>query len=217
VIAQRCRDAESDVDGKHALARRNELEAEQKRLVAAFTKGYLSEEDLDAQVERIRAELRMLSGSVSRDAVDDTDAAITAGETLADMASYWGEALAEERRDIVWALLTLNGLVYDLERQAIAGLMPREEMLPVLTLGLTSRWEQRDSGLWLRAEYLPPKRKRINPHAPLPMQYKLDLLQRRHVRELARSGMTVRQLAKHFGVSRTAIWRVLHITAEPND
>lgn len=216
-IAQRCHDAEPESNSKRTLARIKDLEAEQKRLVAAFTKGYLSEEDLDVQVERIQAELHMLSGSASRDADDYTDAAITAGETLADMASYWSEALPEERRDIVWALLQLNGLVYDLERQAITGLISRDEMLPVLALGLENQWEQRDGGMWIRAKHLPPKRKRDNPHAPLPMQYKLDLLQRRQVRELAGSGMSVRQLAKHFGVSRTAIWRVLHITAEPND
>jgi hypothetical protein len=208
-IAQRCCAAESDTDGKRALARMKDLEAEQKRLVAAFTKGYLSEQDLDAQVERIRTELHLLSGSASRDVVDDTDAAITAGETFSDMASYWGEALPEERRDIVWALLKLNGLVYDLERQAIEGLMPRDEMLPVLSLGLGHRWEQRDGALWIRAEYLPAKRRRINPHAPLPMQYKLDDEQRARARDMARAGMTMRKIAEHFGVSPMAIWRAL--------
>ena len=39
----------------------------------------------------------MLSSSERRDADDDTDAVITGGETLADMASYWSEALAEDR------------------------------------------------------------------------------------------------------------------------
>src|SRR5215472_14265842 len=96
--------------GNRALARMKGLEAEQKRLVAAYTKGYLSETDPDAHVERVRAELRMLSGARRRDDADYTNAAITAGETLAGMASYWSEALPEERRDIVWALLQLNGL-----------------------------------------------------------------------------------------------------------
>jgi hypothetical protein len=95
--------------------------------------------------------------------------------------------------------------------------MPREEMVPVLALGLADRWEQRDGGLWVVAEYLPPKRKRDNPQAPFPMQYKLGHLQRRQVRDLARSGMSVRTLATHFGLSRTAIWSVLHLTAEPTD
>src|SRR5581483_410398 len=136
--------------------------------------------------------------------------------TLADMASYWGEALPEERRDIVWALLTLNGLIYDLERGAIVGLIPRDDMFPVLALGLEPRWEPRENGLWLREELLPPKRKRQNPHAPLPMQYKLDLFQRRQAREMAQSGMTIRQIADHFGVSRMTIWRALRAGDEPN-
>jgi hypothetical protein len=146
----------------------------------------------------------VLSISASRDFAEYTDAAIAAGETLADMASYWSEALPEERRDIVWALLKLNGLVYDLERQAIVGLVTREDLLPVLFLGLGNHWEQRDEGLWILDEYLP-------------MQYKLDHLQRQQVREMARLGMTVRQLAIHFGVPRMAIWRTLRVDDERND
>ena len=48
----------------------------------------------------------------------------------------WTEATVEERRDIVWSLLMVGGLVYDLERRAIVGLIPRSPMLPVLALGL---------------------------------------------------------------------------------
>lgn len=59
----------------------------------------------------------------------------------------WREAVAEERRDMVWALLLLGGLVYDLERRAIVGLVPRPDMLPVLSLGLVPRWKPADGGL----------------------------------------------------------------------
>jgi hypothetical protein len=41
-----------------------------------------------------------------------------------DVALAPGE-FPEERRDIVWALLTLGGLIYDLERRVIIGLLPR--------------------------------------------------------------------------------------------
>jgi hypothetical protein len=61
------------------------------------------------------------------------------------MASYWDEALSEKRRDMVWALLTIGGLIYDLERQGIVGivgLVPRPDTLPVLALGLGDQWEQ---------------------------------------------------------------------------
>ncbi|MGZ3676124.1 MAG: hypothetical protein ACXVCO_17610 [Ktedonobacterales bacterium] len=44
-------------------------------------------------------------------------------------------------------MLNLNDLIYDLERQAIVGLLLREDMLPVFALGLELRWEQRDNGL----------------------------------------------------------------------
>jgi hypothetical protein len=217
VLSERCSDNGSASAAARINARRLELEAEQKRLIITFTKGYLSESDLDIQVEHIRKELGMLSAPLMQGAYDNTDAVITAGETLSDMASFWMEALPEERRDIVWALLTPNGLVYDLERAAIVGLTPRDDMLPALALGLESRWEQRAGGLWLCAEHLPPKRKRQDPHAPLPMQYKLDFLERGQAREMARSGMTMRQIAEHFGVSRMAIWRSLNAEEEAID
>jgi len=54
----------------------------------AFTKGYLSEHELDGQVERIRTELQSLPAPEVRTPEECTEAAITAGETLADMASY---------------------------------------------------------------------------------------------------------------------------------
>jgi hypothetical protein len=49
-VAARCDETEGERDdaAKQAQARRVELEAEQKRLVQAFTKGYLAEVDLDA-------------------------------------------------------------------------------------------------------------------------------------------------------------------------
>jgi hypothetical protein len=65
------------------------------------------------------------------------------------MASYWDEALPEERLDldIVWSLLQLGGLLYDLERWAIVGLIPRLDMLHVLTLGLAAQRERRGDEL----------------------------------------------------------------------
>ncbi|GHO66877.1 hypothetical protein KSC_057690 [Ktedonobacter sp. SOSP1-52] len=75
---------------------------------------------------------------------------LSTGEALADMAASWSEAAPKERRDLVGGLLTVEGLVYDLERQVIVGLIPRPSVLPVLALGLqqTGKWEQREGGLW---------------------------------------------------------------------
>lgn len=53
VIATRCSQGTvEEEDTEHIKQRRAELEAEQKRLVTAFTKGYLSEKDMDTQVEK---------------------------------------------------------------------------------------------------------------------------------------------------------------------
>ncbi|GHO54502.1 hypothetical protein [Ktedonobacter robiniae] len=41
-------------DARRIAERRAEFEAEQKRLVTAFTKGYLDEKDLDTQLKRLR-------------------------------------------------------------------------------------------------------------------------------------------------------------------
>jgi DNA invertase Pin-like site-specific DNA recombinase len=124
-IAARCsRNIDEGEDTGRIKQRRAELEAEQKRLVTAFTKGYMAEGDLDAQVERIRSELFTLPFPVEQDAETVKQAALSAGETLLDMASYWSEATPDERRDIVGGLLMVEGLIYDLERQTIVGLIP---------------------------------------------------------------------------------------------
>ncbi len=149
-VAARCAEQTQDPGIERARVRRSELEAEQDRLVNAYAKGFLSEEKLDALVGRIRAELVTLPLPQLHDAEAVTRAALAAGETLSDMAGYWGEASDEERRDMVWALLALGGLIYDLEHQGIVGLIPRPDTLPVLALGLGAGWEQRDEGLWLR-------------------------------------------------------------------
>ncbi|HEY7419492.1 MAG TPA: recombinase family protein, partial [Ktedonobacteraceae bacterium] len=180
-IAERCsQEAEKDDDAERIKRRRVELEAEQRRLVTAFTKGYMTEEELDAQVERIRSELFTLPIPVEQDTEIVTQAAISAGETLADMAAYWSEAIPEERRDMVGGVLMIEGLIYDLERHTIIGLIPKPSVLPVLALGLekTGKWEQRDRGLWLCSEYWPPKRDLTTRNLPPPAHPSLSPAQR---------------------------------------
>ncbi len=144
VIATSCAaEAGRENGNERARVRRAELEAERQRLVGAFAKGYLQEDELDTQVARIRAELQSLPmPTATRSLESMVAAAVTAGETLGDMAGYWDEATPEERRDIVWALLPIEGLVYDLERRVIAGVLPRPDVLPVLALGLEAEWER---------------------------------------------------------------------------
>jgi transposase len=210
-VATRLQSTTTDTAHERTRTRRAELEAEQKRLALAFTKGVISEETLDEQVGRIRAELVTLPLPQTRDTASVTQAALDAGETLADMASYWGEATAEERRDMVWALLVLEGLVYDLERQGIVGLVPRPDTLPVLALGLGEQWEQRaDGGLWLRdgatGGHLRPSGLEDKPpfrSSNLRTQLREEALAR------LRAGQSPQQVADHFGVSYWVILRLL--------
>lgn len=192
------------------LTRRAELEAEQKRLVSTFTKGYISEDDLDTRMERIRAELFALPVPLVQDVDRMRQAALSAGETLLDMAAYWNEATVEERRDILWSLFQIGGLVYDLERRVIVGLIPRPSVLPVLALGLEDmvRWEQYGGGLWLRSQYLPEKHVRDNPHIPPPQPDSLTPEQKYEATALLRQGWSIRQVASHYGVSRGSIHRL---------
>jgi site-specific DNA recombinase len=211
-IAERCMHSaeESDDSTERIKKRRTDLEAEQKRLVTLFTKGYILEDDLDKQMEAIRTELFSLPVPVQRSTQESTQAAISAGETFLDMAGYWSEATSEERRDIVWSLLKLEGLIYDLERVLIIGLLPRESMLPVLALGLekTARWEQRDGGLWLRTEYWPPKLERGKRHLPPPLPSLTPAQQEEAIRLLRDEGMSLRKVAAVLGTSRETIRRL---------
>ena len=138
-------------------------------------------------------------------------AALDAGETLSDMASYWGEATAEEWRDMVWALLALEGLIYDLERQGIVGLAPRPDTLPVLALGLGEQWEQRpDGGLWLRdgatgGQLRPAGLEDKPPFRPGNLRSQL----RDEALAQLRAGQSPQQVADTFGVSYWVILRLI--------
>jgi hypothetical protein len=148
----------------------------------------------------------MLSSVQSVDAC--IQAAIFAGETLVDMASYWVKALPEERRDIVWTMLQFGGMRYDLERRAIVELVPKPEMLDVLALGLSAQWERCGKELRLQASYLPRKLERPE-MAFKPYQRKLDPTECEAARKLVADGKSLRQVAAHFNVSRMAIWRII--------
>jgi hypothetical protein len=213
LIAERCHAlAGSDAGASgRAQARRAELEAERKRLVNAYSKGYLPEAELDAAMDRLQAELRALPPpDETRDVEERIAAAVSAGETLADMAAYWDEATAEERRDIVWALLPAEGLLYDLERRAIAGLLTRPDVLPVLALGLGDAWEARpDGGLWRRDLAGRPVHDREAARKPPPTPAALSPEQQAEALALVRAGQALRRVGAHFGVSHGAIWRLL--------
>jgi site-specific DNA recombinase len=212
MIAARCnaQTESQDHSVEDQLQRRKALEAEQKRLVTAFTKGYLAESDLDTHMGRIREELLTLPLPMTRSNEETTQAAISAGETLADMADYWGEATEEERRDIVWSLLPASGLIYDLERRCIIGLLPRESVLPVLALGLetTGWWEQREKGLWLKEEFLPPKRDRWTWHFGSRTS-NLTSDQQKEAHTMLQQGRSFRFVASQLGTSRESIRRLV--------
>lgn len=210
-VADRCSQSAKEADNQadQLQQRRSDLEAEQDRLVTLFTKGYISEDDLDRRMVSIRSALFSLPVIVSRTLEESVQAAISAGEMLVNMAGYWSEAVSEERRDIVWALLKIEGLIYDLERQAIIGLLPRDSMLPVLALGLesTGRWEQRDGGLWLKDSYWPSKRDRSKRDLP-PALPSLTPVQQEEAVKLLREGLSLRKVAAILGTSRETIRRL---------
>jgi len=208
-IAERCQDRSNGQDNEteRILRRRAELDAEQKRLINLYQKGYVTEQTLDEEMERIRTEQFSLPVPIVQSTEKLTKEALSAGETLERVADYWNEALPEERRDMVWSLLLVDGLVYDLERHVIIGLKPRPGVLPALSLGLeaTDMWEQRDGGLWLREDYLPPKRDNKRP-GPTPH---LTPAEQERAIMLIRQGMSLRQVADLFDVSYELIRRLV--------
>lgn len=208
-IAERCQTANSDGDNEseRIWRRREELDNEQKRLRYLFRKGYITEQDLDEQMDQTRAELFTLPLPEIKNTEKTTREALSAGETLVRMADYWSEAIAEERRDMVWSLLNAEGLIYDLERHVIVGLKPRAGVLPVLALGLeaTSMWEQREDGLWLREDYWPPKREKVFSGGRPPS---LTLAQQEQAIMLIRQGMPLKKVAELFEISYEVIRRL---------
>jgi len=159
-------------------------------------------------METIRSELFELPLPETRDAATITHEALSAGETLVNMADYWHEATPEERRDMVWSLLNKESLLYDLERHVIVGLKPRAAFLPVLALGLeaTEMWEQRGDSLWLREEYWPPKLDRDSPRLPSQPPALTPAQQERAI-ALIRQGLSLRKIAELLGTSHEAVRR----------
>jgi len=107
---------------------------------------------------------------------------------------------------MVWSLLNLEGLIYDLERHVIVGLKPRAAVLPVLALGLeaTKMWEQRDGALWLREEFWPPKCERERPgRSP-----NLSPAEQEQAIMLIRQGMPLRRVAELFNTSYESVRRL---------
>jgi DNA-binding CsgD family transcriptional regulator len=212
IIAQQCREITHDEGTDQVVALRAELESEQKRLVTAFGKGYITEDELDIEVARIRGELSALPSARSlQDAAGYLQQAIAAGETLADMASRWGNATPEERRDLVWGLLCHNGLVYDLQRQGIAGLIPRPTVLPLLELGLREHWELRNDALWLRPEQADSYFLRNNDARDVVHNrvHRMTSEQRQEVLALLEDGMSPQQVAQQCGISYWVIFRLM--------
>jgi DNA invertase Pin-like site-specific DNA recombinase len=207
-IAERCNAAASEEGGENGRIqkRRVELDAEQKRLINLYRKGYITEQDLDEQMEQIRSEQFNLPVPEVKDAVKMTQEAISAGETLGGMADYWSEALAEERRDMVWSLLYAEGLIYDLERHVIIGLKPRAGVLAVMVLGLskTGMWELREDTLWLREDYWPPKREKESPGRPP----SLTPAEQERAIMLIRQGMPLKRVAELFHSSYEVVRRL---------
>lgn len=200
-----------DDEIQHAQQHRRELEAEQKRLLTLFTKGYIHEDELDENMERIRTELFALPMTIVKDTKELVQEALTMGETLGHIGDHWNETTPEERRDIVWSLLKAEGLIYDIERQVIVGLLPRNSVMPILALGLesTKMWESSEGGLWLRQEYWPPQITHTGPHLPPPQKSSMTPAQQERAIMLIRQGMSLRQIADLLETSYQSVYRLV--------
>lgn len=209
LVTAECREAHAHDRQVQLKARRDALQDEQQRLVLAFGKGHLSESALDDHIERIRSELLALPMPVFDDIDERISAALLAGEALPEMVEAWPLATAEDRRDILWAVTRAEGLIYDLERCALVGILPQSDVLPALTLALAPRWERRLDGLWLLQEHWPPVHERAKTNHPPLTEPKLDAEQREQALAMLREGMSIREVARHFpNVSHNVIWRL---------
>ncbi len=88
-IVERCQTMNTGQDDEQERIRRRraDLDGEQKRLITAFTKVYITEQIIDEEMERVRAELFSLPLPTEQDTKKTTQEALSAGETL-ERASY---------------------------------------------------------------------------------------------------------------------------------
>jgi transposase len=213
VVLQECYEIIRENGTEQLMDQRSKLEAEKKGLVMAFAKGYISEEELDIEIARVRSTLLSLPRVRGYGSGEEYGQhAIAVGKSLMEAANCWISGTSTERRDLVWSMLDLNGLVYDLQRQCIVGIKPRDVALPALKLGLQEHWRLHDQGLWLREEY-------IDIYAATGKVELGDALRSRgrrlgadqwqEAKHLLQEGMPPQEVARHFHVSTWVILRLI--------
>jgi site-specific DNA recombinase len=230
-LIMRCHDVVESMNSGDAHQRRQALEGEQSRLIHAYRKGYIDDQQLEEEIATIRAELAAIPMALIHDFEQFLQRATEVAGLLGDLATYWGDAVSPRaQREMIAALVTPGGVIYDLQRQLIVGLRPQPEALPALELGLGAEWHHRDDGhgsdrsggeddiIWLKPEFYDRDAGRSASEAAAyePAQRsRLTQEQRQMALELLRTGQSLQQIADKVGCSYWALLRLARRFVDP--
>lgn len=154
-----------------------------------------------------------------------TQAAMAAGNQIAQLPELWAAAEAHDDllalRELVLSLFTQGGLTWDADARIITHLRPHAEYVPSLRMALHD-WTWGESGFTRPAslssnEPKAPRRIIRDPRTKtdirreVPTQkYALSPEQQRAALAALESGQSMRAVARQYGVSHGAIWRLAH-------
>jgi DNA invertase Pin-like site-specific DNA recombinase len=232
-VADHCRGIIASFDSGEPQKRRQELEAQQSRLIQAYRKGYIDDRQLGEDIAAIRTELARIPMAPLHDVGGIVERALEVGEMLSDLATYWNTASMRRQHEVIAALMMPEGIIYDLQRQLITGLRPRLEALPALEVALANEWQGSDdanddrplkvsgfsSVLWLKSEYHDRYARRSISEAAeyQPAQRStISNEQREQTLELLATDQSLRQIAEQVGVSYWIVLRLAQRYADPD-
>jgi len=208
-------------------AKRKVLLDEQEAYNLMFVSKGIDQSRYQRETARIQAALAALEQGTSRDVQRQSE--LAAGETLVALPELWEAARdhedVEAMREFAVSLLQPKGLIWDGELRAIVAIVPHGEYAPSLRLALRN-W-QWDDGQFVVPEPEPERSKQIRViqkkrvvrdkrvrtkirREQPPSRYRLTPVQQQEVRKLLAEGLSIRDVAKRFEVSHSAIWRVAH-------
>jgi hypothetical protein len=134
-----------------------------RRILKQARAGYLSDQDYAAELLGVDLALRQLA---SRETPISLQESLGLGEQLAEIAAHWGHASAEQQRVWVQMLLTPAGMLWDLETQQLAALVPRPALLPFRQFFGWIRVAEEHPQMWLLTSWQ-PETHHLGEHSPL--------------------------------------------------
>ena len=125
------------------MSRRATLDAERKRIVGAFIKGDITEEEKDEMLAPLKAELHVLRPKPIKLPEINSDQVVASGEQWANLATLWRFMTAQQRGEMLGMMFEPRGIMVDMELKQIAFILPKPSFVPLCQLTMIASEQHR--------------------------------------------------------------------------